>query len=195
MIEFCLSAVLWTTVLMGLSTVGLNLIRALQVEQICRDAGRIYSSGLDFTLTANQNLLLMLATGQNITATGGNGIFIFSTVEYIDTPQCTAGGFAGNAGSCPNLGQYVFIQRVVVGNASLFVSPFGTPSAGIIGTSGNILSSSYLTNASARTVGFGGLISLTGGQVGYLTETYFSSPDYAWGTYMSSAGVYDRKIF
>jgi hypothetical protein len=111
MIEFCLSAVLWTTVLMGLSTVGLNLIRALQVEQICRDAGRIYSSGLDFTLTANQNLLLMLATGQNITATGGNGIFIFSTVEYIDTPQCTAGGFAGNAGSCPNLGQYVFIQR------------------------------------------------------------------------------------
>jgi hypothetical protein len=42
-------------------------------------------------------------------------------------------------------------------------------------------------------VGFGSVISLTGGQVGYLTETYFSSPDFAWGSYMSSAGVYDGR--
>ncbi|MGC9951582.1 MAG: hypothetical protein ABSF64_34960 [Bryobacteraceae bacterium] len=195
MIEFCLSVALWTTVLMGLSTVGLNLIRALQVEQICRDAGHLYSSGLDFTQSGNQNLLLMLATGQNITATGGNGVFIFSTVEYIDTPQCTAGGLAGNSSSCPNLGQDVIVQRVVVGNASLFSSPFGTPGSGLIGASGNIPSSDYLTNSSARAVGFGSVISLTGGQVAYLTETYFSSPDFAWGNYMSVAGVYDRKIF
>jgi hypothetical protein len=195
MIEFCLSTVLWTTVLMGLSTVGLNLIRALQVEQICRDAGRLYSAGLDFTQSGNQNLLLLLATGQNITVTGGNGAFVFSTVEYIDSPQCTAGGLAANSTSCPNLGQDVFIQRVVVGNTSLFSSPFGTPGAGMIGTSGNIPSSDYLTSSSARATGFGSLITLTGGQVAYLTETYFSSPDFAWGSYMSGAGVYERKIF
>jgi hypothetical protein len=195
MIEFCLSAILWTTVLMGLSTVGLNLIRALEIEQICRDAGHMYSSGLDFTQSGNQSLLLMLATGQNISASGGNGVFVFSTVEYIDTPQCTAGGLAANSTSCPNLGQDVIIQRVVVGNASLLSSPFGNPPAGFIGTSGNIPSSDYLTNASARAVGFAGLITLTGGQVAYLTETYFSSPDFAWGQYMSGAGVYDRKIF
>src|ERR1017187_1405529 len=145
MIEFCLSVALWTAVLMGLSTVGLNLIRALQVEQICRDAGRMYSAGLDFTQAGNQNLLIMLATGLNVTANGGNGAFVFSTVEYIDTPQCA---------SCANLHQYVFIQRIVVGNAGLFSSPFGTPAAGIIGTSGNIASSDYLTNASARVQDF-----------------------------------------
>lgn len=195
MVEFCLSAVLWTTVLMGLSTVGLNLIRALQVEQICRDAGHLYSAGLDFTQTGNQSLLILLAAGLNVTTAGGNGVFVFSTVEYIDTPQCAAGGLAGNTTSCPNLGQYVFIQRVVVGNSGLFASAFGTPSAGIIGTFGNILASSYLTNTAARTAGFGSLLSLTGGQVAYLTETYFSSPDFAWGNYMSGAGVYDRKIF
>jgi len=195
MIEFCLSTVLWTTVLMGLSSVGLNLIRAIQVEQICRDAGHMYSEALDFTQPGNQNLLLLLASGLNITATGGNGVFVFSTVEYIDTPQCTAGGLAANTSSCPNLDQYVFIQRVVVGNASLFSSVFGTPGAGIIGTYGDIPSSSYLTNASARATGFGSVISFTGGQVAYLTETYFSSPDFAWGSYMSGAGVYDRKIF
>lgn len=195
MIEFCFSTVFWTAVLMGLCTVGLNLIRALQVEQVCRDAGRLYSAGLDFTQTGNQNLLIMLATGLNVTASGGAGVFVFSTVEYIDTAQCAAGGLAGNGTSCPNLGQNVFTQRVVVGNASLLTSPFGTPASGIIGTSGNIPSSSYLTNSSARASGFGSLITLTGGQIAYLTETYFSSPDLAWGTYMSGAGVYERKIF
>jgi hypothetical protein len=195
MIEFCLSVALWTTVIMGLATVGLNLIRALQVEQVCRDAGHLYSAGLDFTQAGNQSLLLMLAAGLNVTVSGGNGVFVFSTVEYIDTTQCTAGGLAGNGTSCPNLGQNVFTQRVVVGNSSLLSSPFGTPGAGIVGTSGNIASADYLTNASARAAGFGSLISLTGGQVAYLTETYFSSPDFAWGSYMSGAGVYERKIF
>jgi hypothetical protein len=195
MIEFCLSAVLWTTVLMGLCTVGMNLIRALQVEQVCRDAGRMYSAGLDFTQAGNQNLLIMVATGLNVTTSGGNGVFVFSTVEYIDTPQCTGGGLGGNTSSCPNLGQYVFTQRVVVGNAGLLSSPFGTPSAGIIGAYGNILSSTYLTNTSDRAAGFGSVLTLTGGQVAYLTETYFSSPDFAWGSYMSGAGIYERKIF
>jgi hypothetical protein len=195
MIEFCLSAILWTTVLMGLCTVGMNLIRALLVEQACRDAGRMYSAGLDFTQAGNQNLLIMVATGLNVTTSGGNGVFVFSTVEYIDTPQCAGGGLAGDASSCPNLDQYVFIQRVVVGNASLLSSTFGTPPAGIIGAYGNILSSSYLTNKAARAVGFGSVLALTGGQVAYLTETYFSSPDFAWGSYMSGAGVYERKIF
>ena len=195
MIEFCLSAVLWMTVLMGLCTVGINLIRALQVEQVCRDAGRMYSAGLDFTQAGNQNLLLMVASGLNVTTSGGNGVFVFSTVEYIDTPQCTAGGLQGNTGSCPNLGQDVFIQRVVVGNSSLFSSKFGTPTTSIIGTSGNIASSDYLTNISARATGFSSVLSLTGGQVGYVTETYFSSVNFNWGSYLSSTGVYERSIF
>jgi len=195
MIEFCLSISLWMVVLMGLSVVGLNLIRALQVEQICRDSGHLYSEGLDFTQAGNQSLLLMLCTGLNVTSSGGNGVLLFSTVEYIDTPQCTAAGLAGNTTSCPNLGQDVFIQRVVVGNSSLYSSRFGTPSASIIGTSGNILSSDYLKNASARATGFSSVLPLTGGQIAYLTENYFSSPDFDWGTYLGGTGVYERSIF
>jgi hypothetical protein len=195
MIEFCLSISLWMVVLMGLSVVGLNLIQALQVEQICRDSGHMYSEGLDFTQAGNQNLLIMLCSGLNVTTTGGSGVLVFSTVEYIDTPQCTAGGLQGNSGSCPNLGQDVFIQRVVMGNSSLFSSKFGTPSSSIIGTSGNIASSDYLTNSSARATGFSSVLSLTGGQVGYLTETYFSSTNFNWGSSVSSAGVYERSIF
>jgi hypothetical protein len=137
----------------------------------------------------------MLCAGLNVTATGGNGVFLFSTVEYIDNTQCTAAGLQANTSSCPNLGQNVFIQRVVVGNSSLFSSRFGTPSSSIIGTSGNISSANYLTNTSARATGFTSVLSLTGGQVGYMTETYFSSPDFDWGSYMSGTGVYERSIF
>src|ERR1700690_1521944 len=104
----------------------------------------MYSQALDFTPAGNQGLLLLPASGLNVTAGGGNGVFVFSTVEYINTSQCTAGGLAGNTGRCPKLGQYGFIQRGVVGNAGLFSSVFGTPPAGIVGTSGNIASSAYL---------------------------------------------------
>lgn len=195
MIEFCLSVVFWTAVIMGLASVGLSLLRALQVEQVGRDAGHMYSSGLDFTQAGNQSLLVLVASGLNVTATGGNGVFVFSTVEYIDTSQCTGGGLAGNSSSCPNLGQYAFIQRVVVGNSSLLSSVFGTPPAGIVGTYGNITSTNYLTNTADRATGFSGVLSMTGGQVAYVTETYFSSADYAFGSYMSNAGIYERNIF
>jgi hypothetical protein len=195
MIEFCLSISLWMVVLMGLSVVGLSLIQALQVEQICRDSGHMYSQGLDFTQSGNQSLLIMLSSGLNVTTTGGNGVFIFSTVEYIDSPQCTGAGLSANTTSCPNLGQYVFIQRVVVGNSSLFSSRFGTPSSSIVGTGGNIASSDYLKNTSARATGFSSVLTLTGGQLGYLTETYFSSANFNWGSYLSGTGVYERSVF
>jgi hypothetical protein len=129
------------------------------------------------------------------TTSGGNGVFIFSSIMFIDGPQCTAAGLQANTTSCPNLGQSVFTKRLVVGNAGLFVSKFGTPSAGIIGTAGAIGSSDYLRNTSDRALGFTGLLPMTGGQAAYLTETYFSSPDYDWGSYMSGTGIYARNVF
>jgi len=195
MIEFVFSTLFWAVLLMGLSVVGFNLVRSLQTSEICRDAGHLYAYGLDFSQTGNQNLLIQLCAGMNVTTTGGNGVFLFSTIMYIDAPQCTAAGLQGNTGSCPNLGQSVFTQRLVVGNSGLFASKFGTPSAGIVGTSGFIGSSNYLTNTTARAAGFTSLLPMTGGQIAYLTETYFSSPDLDWGTFMSGTGVYARNIF
>jgi hypothetical protein len=141
MIEFCLSAVLWMTVLMGLSTVGLNLIRALQVEQnlprcgthVQRGAGLHPGRKPEPSVDAGDRVERHHYRRQWHVCVLHRGIHRYAAVYGRRT--------AGNTGSCPNLGQYVFIQRVVVGNASLFSSPFGTPSAGIIGTSGNIASS------------------------------------------------------
>jgi hypothetical protein len=195
MIEFVFSTLFWAMLLMGVSVIGLNLVRSLQVTEVCRDAGHLYAYGLDFSQTGNQNLLIQLCSGLNVTTTGGNGVFVFSAVMYIDTPQCTAAGLQGNTTSCPNLGQAVFTRRLVVGNSALLTSKFGTPSSGIIGANGFILSADYLKNTAARAAGFTGLLPMTGGQVAYLTETFFSSPDFDWGNYMTGTGVYARNIF
>jgi len=195
LLEFVFSTLFWAVLLMGVSVVGLNLIRSLQTTEVTRDAGHLYAYGLDFSQTGNQNLLIQLCGGLNVTTTGGNGVFIFSAIMYIDTPQCTAAGLQGNTTSCPNLGQSVFTQRLTVGNSGLLTSRFGTPSPSIIGTSGFIGSSDYLKNTSARAAGFTSLLPMTGGQVAYLTETYFSSPDYDWNNYLTGTGVYGRNIF
>ncbi|MFN7997532.1 MAG: hypothetical protein U0Q18_28195 [Bryobacteraceae bacterium] len=194
-IEFTFSTLFWVVLLMGLSTTGLNLIRSLQITHISRDAGHLYAYGLDFTQSGDQNLLIQLCSGLNVTTTGGNGVFLFSTVMYIDAAQCTASGLQANTTSCPNLGQSVFTQRLVVGNSSLYASKFGTPSASIVASDGLIATSDYLRNTSARAVGFTSLLPMTGGKLAYLTETYFSSPDFDWRGYMTNTGVYANAIF
>ena len=84
---------------------------------------------------------------------------------------------------------------LVVGNADLFTSRFGTPSGSIVGADGSIASMDFLKNTSARGQGFTTLLPMTGGEFAYLTETYFSSPDLDWRGYLTGTGVYERAIF
>jgi hypothetical protein len=43
MIEFVFSTLFWAMLLMGVSVIGLNLVRSLQVTEVCRDAGHLYA--------------------------------------------------------------------------------------------------------------------------------------------------------
>jgi hypothetical protein len=194
-LEFALSTVFWVPLLLGTSVFGFNLIRAIQVTQVARDAAHMHAYGVDFSQTANKNLLLRLAQGMAMTINGGNGVVIFSTVMYVGNPQCLAAGLAANTGSCPNLNRTVFIRRIVVGNTALRVSDFGTPNAGIVNTEGHIVAPDYLLNLSARAPGFETLMAAMGdGQVAFMAEAYFSAPELSWGGY-SSPGHYSRAIF
>lgn len=174
---------------------GFDLIRAMQVTQVCRDAGHMYSYGVDFSQSAYQNLLISLAPGLNMTATGGSGVVILSTVTYIDSNDCIAGGYLATTSSCANLNQTVFTRRVVVGNAGLHTSAFGTPSSGDMDSSGNISSAGYLNNSNDRAVGFSGLIPLSSGQFSYMSEMYEQSPNLSWWSYLGTAWADARSIF
>ena len=195
LIEFSFSTLFWVPLVLGTIVLGLNLARAIRVTEVCRDAGHMYAYGVDFSQSGNQNLLLRLASGLNITATGGNGVIIFSTITYIAASDCTAGGLAANTSQCPNLNQTVFTQRLVIGNSALKASAFGTPNAADMDSSGSISSSKFLTDTTTRAVGFSTLLTLASGQYAYVSEAYFSSPDYDWSGFLTGTGVASRNIF
>lgn len=190
LIEFALVACFLLPLLFGTVVIGLNLGRSIQVVQVSRDTCHMYARSIDFSDPANKNIVVRLAQGLGITATGGQGVVILSTVTFIGQAQCTAGGLT--AAQCTNLNQPVFLHRIVIGNPSARASTFGTPSSALIDSTGDV--SSYMTNTSARAVGFTPVLALQAGEVAYVTEAYVVSSDYGMPGF-TGTGVYCRTIF
>ncbi len=189
-IEFALVASFLLPFLFGTIVVGLNLGRSVQVTQVSRDAGHMYSRSVDFSAPANKNLIERLAQGLNIRVTGGTGVVILSTIMFAGQAQCTAAGLSG--GDCTNLNQPVFTHRIVIGSAAARSSAFGTPSSAIVDSTGQV--SDYLTEISARASGFAAVLPLQAGEFAYVSEVYVPSSDYGLPGYMAT-GVYSRTVF
>lgn len=193
-LEFCLVVWLfWIPLFLGMVVIGFNLIRAVQVTQVCRDAGHMYANGIDFSQSTYQNLLVDLAIGLNMTTTGGNGVVILSTVMYVNSAACTAGGYTTS--NCTNLNYIVFTRRLVVGNSSLHSSNLGNPNSTEMDSSGNVSVSGYLTDTTNRVANFSNIIPLTSGQFAYVSEMFVSSPDTTWYTVLSTPQIAARSVF
>jgi hypothetical protein len=179
-IEFLLcTSLLLVPLLLGAAVVGLNVIRAVQVTELCRAAAHMYSENIDFSQSSNQQELIKVAQGLNITTTGGNGVVIFTRVMYVGSAQC------GGSGSCTNQNQPVITNRLVIGNSSVHTSAFGTPPAADMDPSGNgnVLPSSYENDPATVATGFSSIMTmaqLPAGQYAYVAEAYFNSPDLNW---------------
>jgi hypothetical protein len=190
LIEFALVATFLLPLLFGTVVVGLNLSRSIQVTQVSRDAGHMYSRGVDFSDSANQSLIERLAQGLNIHVTGGSGVVILSTITFIGEAQCTAAGLSTQA--CTNLNFPVFTNRIVIGNSAARASAFGTPNSSLIAADGDV--SSFLTNTSARANGFNSVLALQAGELAYVAEVYVPSSDFGLPGY-ETTGVYSRTVF
>jgi hypothetical protein len=182
---FCVG-LFWIPLFLGATQFGLELIQGNQVTQVCRDAGHMYAYGISFSQSSNQYLLASFAPGLQVdpTGQGGASVMILSTVNYIDSAECQAGGYGS---TCPNFGQIVFTNRVVIGNPAIHTSAFGTPTTDSTGT-GNVAAGSptttgYLNQSNALVTGFPG-ISLstgsTGQQYAYISEMYSQSQSLNW---------------
>jgi hypothetical protein len=188
--EFAICTLFVIPVLLGTFTLGMNLIRAVQVTQVCRDAGHMYVRQVDFSLDANKDIVVRLASGLGLQRTGGTGVVILSKITYIGDAQCTAAGLSGAA--CVNRYQNVITQRLLIGNSSARASSFGTPNSNLIGSNGDV--ANYLTQTSARATGFGSVLTLNAGELAFVSESYFPSPDYDMPGF-SPSGVYARAIY
>jgi hypothetical protein len=195
MIEFLLAASFFIMpLLIGAMSVGMNLLMATQVTEFNDDSGNEYAQGIDFSQASNQQLLVSLSSGLNFSLSGGTGVEIFSTLLKVGTADCQNGGVANpTTANCPNLGQIVVTQRLVVGNSSLYTSAYGNPTG--MNASGNLLPSYYLFNSGAQANSFSSVITMASSQVAYLTETYFSSTAYNIPGLVTNSAVYAKAIY
>ena len=225
--EFALVAVLLVPMFLGAFVVGMNLIRSIQCNQVCRDLDDMYIHGADFSTYPIQQEAQRLAQGlglqisafsgdasgneQSNTGNGGNGLVTVTQIMWIGgttSANCVAVG----ASNCTNANSFVFTQQIQFGNGTLANS--GTVSVGqcpsaILNDSGVV--QNYITDSRAALAGTaqtnmqslwqssaevtgGTATALTDGQVSYIVETYFQSPDLSVGS-LSGNGVYARYFF
>jgi hypothetical protein len=188
MLEFALVISFAMPLLLYTFELGMALSRSIQVRTVNRDAGAMFVRNIDFSLPGNRQMLVRLARGLGIQDGGGDGVVILSQVMYVGDNECLAGGFAPGSGSCPNYEQYVFVKRYLLGDSSLRSSSLGTPSGNLIASDGTIGSRNYLTDPSCVAANFGGILTLSPGEVSYISETFrantgFSMPGLSGGTY------------
>ncbi len=199
-IEFAFITLTLVPLLIGSGVIGVNLVRTLQTQQLARDAGHMFARGVDFSASGNKQILVNIGSDLGLSATpgSGNAEVILTSLTYVDTAACAAGGAVdshGNPSGCKNLGQWVFTKRLTIGNStvrpSLFGSPTGVP---INSTTGVIAPADYVTNTNDVAVfnsiqaysNTGGTISgLPSGQVLFIAEA--SAPEYGLPPYNAGA--------
>jgi hypothetical protein len=206
-IEFAIVAPCLLLLFFGSIGLGIMLGRYVQAVQVARDLAHMYSDGVDFTDTTNQNLITQqLAFGTGMTPTGGNGVVMFSQVRTVYQTDCDA----ATVSPCSNVGLPVFTQRIVVGNSSLRTSNYGTPNSGILDAHGNISPAVYFVNSAVRTSGFeaaldDAVVRATGtapappaqsqGDTAYVVELFFQYPDLSFLGWSTAGGAYVSFIF
>ena len=218
-VEFALVASLFAPLLMGAFASGMNMVKAIAVNHMVRDLDNMYIHGADFSTSGYQQLALRLGSGVNLqapafpggatniqanTGTSGDGLIWVTQIMYVGRstdPMCTSVG----TGNCANHDSFVYTQRVMFGNSSLTSqkqSTLGDASMATINSAGIV--TNFLTDSGARlptaaqtemvNLWQSTLGGLTDGQVAYVAEGYFQSPDLAIGS-LSSKGVYARYFF
>lgn len=199
-----------TLLFFGVVGLGIMMGRYVQAVSVARDVAHMYSSGVDFSQAANQNIIInQLAQGTGITAAGGNGVIVFSKISTVYQADCDAAGFSAN---CTNKNLPVFTQRIVIGQSALRTSAFGTPNSAILDAQGNIAPSVYMknTDGTVRTTGFetaydAAVQRATGtapvapaqpqGDAAYVVEVFFQYPDISFLGWSTAGGAYAMFIF
>jgi hypothetical protein len=222
--EFALVAVLFVPMFLGAFVVGMNLIRSIQCNQICRDLDSMYIHGGDFSTYALQQEAQRLAQGLNLqigssftgnaqanTGNAGNGLVTVSQIMWIGGPT-SASCVAVGASNCTNQNSFVYTQQIQFGNGTLSNAntvTVGTCPSAVLNSSGVV--QNYITDSRAALTGSaqtnmqslwqtssevsgGTATALTDQQVVYVVETYFQSPDLSVGA-LAGNGVYARYFF
>lgn len=207
-LEFAILAALLVPALLWMFVGGMNLIRLIQCTAVTRDIGNLYIHGVDYSTWSAQNVAANLASSYNLqigssftgneaanNGNGGNVWVILAEITYVGANSCAA---LPTGTTCTNEDKYVYLQYVNFGNSSVKINGSGvssaigsTPTASmtVYGTIPN-----YLTDSGAVASNAGTYLTLSDGQVAYVIEAWYSSPDLGISAY-PAGGIYTRLFF
>ncbi len=205
-LEFAMLTGVWVPLLVGTTAIGSTMIRGLQVVHVARDAAHMYALGVDFSLSGSQDMLGKLSSDLGSLTSSGDGLVVFSTLEYVGRYVCQSAGYADTSTppnpttSCRNYGHFVFTHRWMVGNTSLRTSNIGAPSVGVDANTGVIPLNTYVTQTGDRADAFtaipapreNGSDGYQAGDPIYLVEVFFRGGSFAGYT---QGGTYAAAIF
>jgi len=209
LVEFALAVTFfWVPLFLGMTVIGFELIAAMQVTQVCRDAAHMYSYGIDFSQSSYQNLLAQMASGLNLNISGdsgpygnttnlGSAVIVLSTISYVDATACQAGGYQANTTSCPNLGSTIFRRQIVIGSANLHASAFGTPKSADMDSTGTVSTAGFLTDTADQATNFSpNVLSVTSStQFIYVAEMWVTQNNGITWNVLGPPEISSRAIF
>ena len=171
-LEFALVGSLFLVpMLAGSYSLGMSLVKALQVGQVCRDANILVVRNIDLSQSGNQSLVVRTAAGLGMNVAGTNtpdpnglGVLILSTVHRVSDNDCVAQGQNADS-SCPNWHYYVFTRRIVIGNTAKLTSVMGNP-GDTLASDGTLTPAQYILNTGNRASGFPPISALNPGDAG-----------------------------
>ncbi len=200
LVEFALCLSFLTPLLLGLFSIGMNLTRNMQVTQVSRSTGLMFVRQIDFSVLQNQRMIVRLTEGLGMKLNAnydpdpnGRGVVIVSKVTIPSDTDCTGAGLT--LAACTNRGVPVITYRYRFGNINARASDFGQPPANLIATDGSVSATNYLTNTALRATNFNSVLTLSAAEIAFVTEVYFTSPDYDLPGWMTNTGVYSRTIY
>ena len=176
---YAVGAIFLVPLSIGVLLVNTSASQNDHANEISRDVASMYAQGIDFSKSANREIILRAAEGLGVRIDQGQGVLIISKIRVVHDSDCPADQSRG----CSNKGYPVITQRYVIGNAGLRSSSFGTP-ANIEAGTGNV--HNWATDVSARAQDYS--IRLNPGEVTYAAECYLAGPE-------SRTGVYSRSMF
>jgi hypothetical protein len=178
--------------MLGVFVYGFKLIRMLQMEQIVRDLGHMYVRGVNFRTPAAVQVAQTLASGFALTS-GGTSEVILSQVEAVQQGDCDAGNPGNPPGQpCPNLGQPVYVEQLILGNASDGNSTFGVPP---LQADHTVSPADRANNGAARAGGFSSVLALRPGEIACVAEMINLTPELNISGFPGKPLIYARSIF
>lgn len=85
----------------------------------------------------------------------------------------------------------VVVRRIVIGNNTLYTSPFGAPTS--LDTSGNV--QNYTSDSGAQADNVSQVITISSGGLAYMAEGDFAFTDLGVVGYITNLGAFNRSVF